>query len=95
MLDRASLSELNKAREKFPQTHRNLVHLGPERGLFCARCGTKANPGGGDGQGFGYSYYYCCTCDEFVEWSDFGLTEETRAKYQAMTRNKIRELEEA
>jgi hypothetical protein len=89
-LDRVSLSELDKAREEFPQVHKNLVHLGPERGLFCAKCGTKAQPGGGHGRGFGFSFYYCHTCDEFVEWDDFGMTEEMRTKYRALMRPRLR-----
>jgi hypothetical protein len=85
-----SLAELDMARVEFPQAYNNLVHLGPGRGLFCARCGTKAQPGGGHGRGFGFSFYYCYTCDEFVEWDDFGMTEEMRAKYQVLMRDKIR-----
>ena len=91
--NRVSLAELNRARAEFPQVYNNLVHLGPERGLFCAKCGTKAQPGGGHGQGFGFSFYYCQTCDEFVEWSDFGVTQHMRTSYKAFMREQLRRLE--
>lgn len=85
-LDRVNLSELNRARAEFPQVYNNLVHLSPGRGLFCVKCGTKAQPSGGHGRGFGFSFYYCNACDEFVEWDDFGMTEETRTQYQVLMR---------
>jgi len=88
--DRVSLSELDRARAEFHQVHGNLVHLGPGRGLFCAKCGTKAQTGGGHGRGFGFSFYYCNTCDGFVEWDDFGMTEEMRNEFQVLMRNEIR-----
>ena len=88
--DRVSLPELGRARVEFPQIHSNLVHLGPGRGLFCVKCGTKAQPGGGHGRGFGFSFYYCYTCDGFVEWDDFGMTGEMRTEYQVLMRDRIR-----
>ena len=91
--DRVPLSELDRARIEFPQIYRNLVHLGPGRGLFCAKCGTKAQTGGGHGRGSGFSFYYCCTCDEFVEWDDFGMTGDMRTECQILMRNGIRRAE--
>jgi len=88
--DRVSLPELGRARVEFPQIYSNLVHLGPGRGLFCVKCGTKAQPGGGHGRGFGFSFYYCYTCDGFVEWDDFGMTGEMRTEYQVLMRDRIR-----
>ena len=91
--DRVSLSELDRARAEFHQVHINLVHLGPGRGLFCAKCGTKTHSGGGHGRSFGFSFYYCHTCDGFVEWDDFGMTGDMRTECQVLMRNGIRRAE--
>lgn len=88
--DKATPAELKQARAQFPQVYDNLVHLGSEKGLYCAKCGTKAQPGGGHGDDFGFSFYYCYTCDEFVEWDSFGMTKDMTNQCQAWARPHLR-----
>lgn len=88
--DRVTSAELKRARAEFPQAYDNLVHLGPWKGFYCAKCGTEAQPGGGHGDDLGFSFYYCRTCDEFVEWDSFGMTKDMINQYQAWVRPQLR-----
>jgi len=68
------------------------VYLGPERTVYCNKCGTKVGEGQACGENLAVVFWYCSTCDEFVHWDGLGIAAEMSEQCQASVKSFLRSL---
>lgn len=85
-----TLAELEKVGIGLTEHSEKMVYLGTGQGLFCRACGTKVEDGRVCGAKLAAVFWYCPTCDEFLEWHGFGITEETTGQCQTSLRPFLR-----
>jgi len=67
-----------------------VASLDADQGLVCRGCGTKIEDGRACGKNLSVAFWYCPTCDEFLAWHAFGITDEMTGQYQADLRSFLR-----
>ncbi len=89
--EKATSPELDKKVDTgLPDYSKKMVYLGVDRGFFCRRCATKVEEGRACGEKLTAVFWYCPTCDKFLEWHAFGITEQMTEQYQASVRSFLR-----
>ena len=88
--ERMASAEVEKAETGLVGPSQRMVYQGPDHGLACRTCGTRVEEGWACGEKGCTIFWYCPTCDEFLEWSCSGLTEEMTEECQSSMKSFLR-----
>lgn len=90
--EQRTLAERQKVATGLTEQSEKMLYRSVDQALFCRRCLTRVEDGRACGKNLTAVFWYCPTCDAFLEWHAFGMTEGMTEQCQAEVRSFLRRL---